>query len=126
MKEFYRGQWVTGDFKTAYNSDFILEIDKTIKDNEKPLETLKIDRDTALKEINAIMYAINQIKDKRQRQILILRYIDHSNTINSIMTKIKRKDDKTPIKRSQFFLLSSSSLIEFAKHFRGGILQNLR
>ncbi|MTB63852.1 ArpU family transcriptional regulator [Streptococcus sp. zg-86] len=122
LKEFGRWQRIARDGSVVYSDDYILQADGN---NFQPVERLEINQETARQELNAIKSAINAISDIRQRQVLILNYLE-GKPVEQVRLEIKRTlEPFEPIKKSQYYTLKNSALLAFAKQYRNGVLETL-
>ncbi|WP_067086786.1 hypothetical protein [Streptococcus marmotae] len=122
LKEFGRWQRIARDGSVVYSDDYILQADGN---DFQPVERLEMNQETARQELNAIKSAINAISDIRQRQVLILNYLE-GKPIEQVRQSIKSKYRPfEPIKERQYHNLKNLALLAFAKQYRNGVLETL-
>lgn len=116
LDEFRRWQNISGSFEIKYDSNFFLELHCKAKPPYKRRDKLSINRECALEELNAIMYAVNCIEEKAFRQILILNYL--------IMDKLKNYNIYSMMKKSEswYYPKKKQALEEFSRHYRESCL----
>lgn len=119
LNEFRKWQNISGSFEIKYDSNFILELNCNSNPPYKRRNKLSINRECALEELNAIMYAINCIEEKMFRQILILNYL--------ISDKLKNYDIYSMMKKSEswYYPKKKQALKEFSKHYRESCLMDI-
>lgn len=118
LNEFRKWQNISGKFEIKYDSNFILELNCNSNPPYNRRNKLFINRECALEELNAIMYAINCIEEKMFRQILILNYL--------ISDKLKNYDIYSMMKKSEswYYPKKKQELEEFSKHYRESCLMD--
>ncbi|MEX5397070.1 ArpU family phage packaging/lysis transcriptional regulator [Streptococcus sp. ZJ93] len=122
LKEFERWQRIAQDDSIRYSDEYILQAERG---EFQPVERLEINRETARQELNAIKSAINSIGDIRQRQILILNYLERK-PVEQVRQIVKSKyQPYEAIKKSQYNNLKNAALLAFAKQYRNGVLEAL-
>ncbi|KHD45019.1 ArpU family phage packaging/lysis transcriptional regulator [Streptococcus hongkongensis] len=119
LNEFRRWQHIAYSHNLAYNDDFILTLNNYSKPPYTRREQLSINRECALEELNAIMDAINSIKDMRQRQILILNYLVSVKLNNYDIYSLMGKSE------SWYYPKKKEALNSFIKYYRGGCLLDI-
>lgn len=115
LKEFQRWQRIANSLDLTYNElyQFDIEYHSTRRTH------LEISRECALEELGAIKYAINQLSKIDYRQILIECYLISEKLSNQeIMTKLNRSE-------SWYYETKKRALLEFAEHYRDGILNKI-
>lgn len=118
LNEFRKWQNISGSFEIKYDSNFILELNCNSNPPYNRRNKLFINREFALEELNAIMYAVNCIEEKMFRQILILNYL--------ISDKLKNYDIYSMMKKSEswYYPKKKQALEEFSKHYRESCLMD--
>ncbi|MCC9749892.1 DUF1492 domain-containing protein, partial [Streptococcus agalactiae] len=112
LKEFHRWQRIANSLNLTYNERYQFDIDY----HSTRRTYLEISRECALEELGAIKYAINQLSKIDYRQILIECYLISEKLSNQeIMTKLNRSE-------SWYYETKKRALLEFAEHYRDGIL----
>ncbi|HEN0174278.1 TPA: ArpU family phage packaging/lysis transcriptional regulator [Streptococcus agalactiae] len=115
LKEFHRWQRITNSLNLTYNERYQFDIDY----HSTRRTYLEISRECALEELGAIKYAINQLSKIDYRQILIECYLISEKLSNQeIMTKLNRSE-------SWYYETKKRALLEFAEHYRDGILNKI-
>ncbi|HEO7127027.1 TPA: DUF1492 domain-containing protein, partial [Streptococcus agalactiae] len=112
LKEFQRWQRIANSLNLTYNERYQFDIDY----HPTRRKHLEISRECALEELDAIKHAINQLSKIDYRQILIECYLISEKLSNQeIMTKLNRSE-------SWYYETKKRALLEFAEHYRDGIL----
>ncbi|HEO0665158.1 TPA: DUF1492 domain-containing protein [Streptococcus agalactiae] len=115
LKEFHRWQRIANSLDLSYNERYQFDI----KYHPTRREHLEISRECALEELDAIKYAINQLSKIDYRKILIECYLISEKLSNQeIMTKLNRSE-------SWYYETKKRALLEFAEHYRDGILNKI-
>lgn len=116
LNEFRKWQNISGRFEIKYDSNFILELNCNSNPPYKCRDKLSINRECALEELNAIMYAVNCIELPHLRQLLILNYL--------ISDKLKNYDIYSMMKKSEswYYPKKKQALEEFSKYYRESCL----
>ncbi|CFB72411.1 TPA: ArpU family phage packaging/lysis transcriptional regulator [Streptococcus agalactiae] len=115
LKEFHRWQRIANSLNLTYNERYQFDIDY----HSTRRTYLEISRECALEELGAIKYAINQLSKIDYRQILIECYLISEKLSNQeIMTKLNRSE-------SWYYETKKRALLEFAEHYRDGILNKI-
>ncbi|HEN2235581.1 TPA: DUF1492 domain-containing protein [Streptococcus agalactiae] len=115
LKEFQRWQRIANSLDLTYNELYQFDI----KYHSTRRTYLEISRECALEELGAIKYAINQLSKIDYRQILIECYLISEKLSNQeIMTKLNRSE-------SWYYETKKRALLEFAEHYRDGILNKI-
>lgn len=115
LKEFHRRQRIANSLNLTYNERYQFDIDY----HSTRRTYLEISRECALEELGAIKYAINQLSKIDYRQILIECYLISEKLSNQeIMTKLNRSE-------SWYYETKKRALLEFAEHYRDGILNKI-
>ncbi|HGC8498936.1 TPA: ArpU family phage packaging/lysis transcriptional regulator [Streptococcus agalactiae] len=113
LKEFQRWQRIANSLDLTYNELYQFDIEY----HSTRRTYLEISRECALEELGAIKYAINQLSKIDYRQILIECYLISEKLSNQeIMTKLNRSE-------SWYYETKKRALLEFAEHYRDGILK---
>ncbi len=115
LKEFHRWQRIANSLDLTYNELYQFDIEY----HSTRRTYLEISRECALEELGAIKYAINQLSKIDYRQILIECYLISEKLSNQeIMTKLNRSE-------SWYYETKKRALLEFAEHYRDGILNKI-
>ncbi|HGA4413778.1 TPA: ArpU family phage packaging/lysis transcriptional regulator [Streptococcus agalactiae] len=115
LKEFQRWQRIANSLDLTYNELYQFDIEY----HSTRRTYLEISRECALEELGAIKYAINQLSKIDYRQILIECYLISEKLSNQeIMTKLNRSE-------SWYYETKKRALLEFAEHYRDGILNKI-
>ncbi|ARC23909.1 TPA: DUF1492 domain-containing protein [Streptococcus agalactiae] len=115
LKEFQRWQRIANSLNLTYNERYQFDIDY----HPTRRKHLEISRECALEELDAIKHAINQLSKIDYRQILIECYLISEKLSNQeIMTKLNRSE-------SWYYETKKRALLEFAEHYRDGILNKI-
>ncbi|KAF0080377.1 ArpU family phage packaging/lysis transcriptional regulator [Streptococcus agalactiae] len=115
LKEFHRWQRIANSLNLTYNERYQFDIDY----HSTRRTYLEISRECALEELGAIKYAINQLSKIDYTQILIECYLISEKLSNQeIMTKLNRSE-------SWYYETKKRALLEFAEHYRDGILNKI-
>ncbi|HEN0906168.1 TPA: DUF1492 domain-containing protein [Streptococcus agalactiae] len=115
LKEFHRWQRIANSLNLTYNERYQFDIDY----HSTRRTYLEISRECALEELGAIKYAINQLSKIEYRKILIECYLISEKLSNQeIMTKLNRSE-------SWYYETKKRALLEFAEHYRDGILNKI-
>ncbi|HGD1591676.1 TPA: ArpU family phage packaging/lysis transcriptional regulator [Streptococcus agalactiae] len=115
LKEFQRWQRIANILDLTYNELYQFDIEY----HSTRRTYLEISRECALEELGAIKYAINQLSKIDYRQILIECYLISEKLSNQeIMTKLNRSE-------SWYYETKKRALLEFAEHYRDGILNKI-
>ncbi|HEN4526361.1 TPA: DUF1492 domain-containing protein [Streptococcus agalactiae] len=115
LKEFHRWQRIANSLNLTYNERYQFDIDY----HSTRRTYLEISRECPLEELGAIKYAINQLSKIDYRQILIECYLISEKLSNQeIMTKLNRSE-------SWYYETKKRALLEFAEHYRDGILNKI-
>lgn len=115
LKEFQRWQRIANSLNLTYNERCQFDIDY----HPTRRKHLEISRECALEELDAIKHAINQLSKIDYRQILIECYLISEKLSNQeIMTKLNRSE-------SWYYETKKRALLEFAEHYRDGILNKI-
>ncbi|HEO5689530.1 TPA: ArpU family phage packaging/lysis transcriptional regulator [Streptococcus agalactiae] len=115
LKEFQRWQCIANSLDLTYNELYQFDIEY----HSTRRTYLEISRECALEELGAIKYAINQLSKIDYRQILIECYLISEKLSNQeIMTKLNRSE-------SWYYETKKRALLEFAEHYRDGILNKI-
>ncbi|HFZ6205184.1 TPA: ArpU family phage packaging/lysis transcriptional regulator [Streptococcus agalactiae] len=115
LKEFHRWQRIANSLNLTYNERYQFDIDY----HSTRRTYLEISRECALEKLGAIKYAINQLSKIDYRQILIECYLISEKLSNQeIMTKLNRSE-------SWYYETKKRALLEFAEHYRDGILNKI-
>lgn len=114
LKEFQRWQRIANSLNLTYNERYQFDIYHPTRRKH-----LEISRECALEELDAIKHAINQLSKIDYRQILIECYLISEKLSNQeIMTKLNRSE-------SWYYETKKRALLEFAEHYRDGILNKI-
>ncbi len=137
LNEFKRWQNISGNFEINYDSNFFLELNCNSNPPYKCRDKLSINRECALEELNAIMYAVNCIELPHLRQLLILNYLISDKPKNyevySVMEKIlnylisdkpKNYEVYSVMEKSEswYYPKKKQALEEFSKYYRESCL----
>lgn len=115
LKEFQRWQRIANSLDLTYNELYQFDIEY----HSTRRTYLEISRECTLEELGAIKYAINQLSKIDYRQILIECYLISEKLSNQeIMTKLNRSE-------SWYYETKKRALLEFAEHYRDGILNKI-
>ncbi|HEO4661022.1 TPA: DUF1492 domain-containing protein [Streptococcus agalactiae] len=115
LKEFQRWQRIANSLDLTYNELYQFDIEY----HSTRRTYLEISRECALEELGAIKYAINQLSKIDYRRILIECYLISEKLSNQeIMTKLNRSE-------SWYYETKKRALLEFAEHYRDGILNKI-
>ncbi|HEN2267926.1 TPA: DUF1492 domain-containing protein [Streptococcus agalactiae] len=115
LKEFQRWQRIANSLDLTYNELYQFDIEY----HSTRRTYLEISRECALEELGVIKYAINQLSKIDYRQILIECYLISEKLSNQeIMTKLNRSE-------SWYYETKKRALLEFAEHYRDGILNKI-
>ncbi|HGH8077023.1 TPA: ArpU family phage packaging/lysis transcriptional regulator [Streptococcus agalactiae] len=115
LKEFQRWKRIANSLDLTYNELYQFDIEY----HSTRRTYLEISRECALEELGAIKYAINQLSKIDYRQILIECYLISEKLSNQeIMTKLNRSE-------SWYYETKKRALLEFAEHYRDGILNKI-
>lgn len=115
LKGFQRWQRIANSLDLTYNELYQFDIEY----HSTRRTYLEISRECALEELGAIKYAINQLSKIDYRQILIECYLISEKLSNQeIMTKLNRSE-------SWYYETKKRALLEFAEHYRDGILNKI-
>ncbi|MFS6205199.1 ArpU family phage packaging/lysis transcriptional regulator [Streptococcus agalactiae] len=115
LKEFQRWQRIANSLDLTYNELYQFDIEY----HSTRRMYLEISRECALEELGAIKYVINQLSKIDYRQILIECYLISEKLSNQeIMTKLNRSE-------SWYYETKKRALLEFAEHYRDGILNKI-
>lgn len=115
LKEFHRWQRIANSLNLTYNERYQFDIDY----HPTRRKHLKVSRECALEELDAIKHAINQLSKIEYRKILIECYL-----IGEKNLKKPQQDIIAELNRSQswYYETKKRALLEFSEHYRGGYL----
>lgn len=116
LNEFKRWQNISGNFEIKYGSNFFLELNCKAEPPYRRRDKLSINRECALEELNAIMYAVNCIELPHLRQILILNYLISDKLKNYEVYSVMGKSE------SWYYPKKKQALEEFSKYYRESCL----
>ena len=116
LNEFKRWQNISGNFEINYDSNFFLELNCNSTPPYKCRDKLSINRECALEELNAIMYAVNCIELPHLRQILTLNYLISDKPKNYEVYSVMGKSE------SWYYPKKKQALEEFSKYYRESCL----
>ncbi len=116
LNEFKRWQNISGNFEINYDSNFFLELNCNSNPPYKCRDKLSINRECALEELNAIMYAVNCIELPHLRQLLILNYLISDKPKNYEVYSVMEKSE------SWYYPKKKQALEEFSKYYRESCL----
>lgn len=118
LNEFRKWQNISGSFETKYDSNFFLELNRNSNPPYKCRDKLSINRECALEELNAIMYAVNCIELPHLRQLLILNYLISDKPKNYEVYSVMGKSE------SWYYPKKKQALEEFSKYYRESCLMD--
>ncbi|MGT2744922.1 ArpU family phage packaging/lysis transcriptional regulator [Streptococcus phocae subsp. phocae] len=112
LKEFHRWQRIANRLDLTHNELYQFDIDYHFTRRNH----LKISRECALEELDAIKHAINQLSKIDYRQILVECYLVSENVSNQELVKKLNRSE------SWYYETKKRALLEFVRYYRDGCL----